>query len=86
MAIAIGDTVSGGTAGSVLFVGAGPVLAQDTSNFFGDDTNKRLGIGTTSPLNGLTVSKSSTGPSASMQQTRTSVMPFPLAPQSRRST
>jgi hypothetical protein len=58
MAIAIGDTVSGGTAGSVLFVGAGPVLAQDNSNFFWDNTNKRLGIGTTTPNPGLTVRKS----------------------------
>ena len=58
MAIAIGETVSGGTAGSVLFVGAGPLLAQDNSNFFWDNANKRLGIGTTTPNNGLTVRKS----------------------------
>lgn len=47
--ITIGDTVTGGTAGSVLFVGSGPVLAQDNSNFFWDDTNNRLGIGRTNP-------------------------------------
>ena len=38
-----------GIQGSVLFAGAGGVLAQDYANFFWDDTNYRLGIGTTSP-------------------------------------
>jgi len=37
------------TAGSVVFAGASGILAQDNSNFFWDDTNDRLGIGTTSP-------------------------------------
>lgn len=36
------------TAGSVLFSN-GTTIAQDNSNFFWDDTNNRLGIGTTSP-------------------------------------
>jgi hypothetical protein len=61
MSIAIGDPVGSGAVGSVLFVGSGPVLAQDQSNLFWDNTNKRLGIGTMSPQNGVTVSKSSTG-------------------------
>ena len=43
----IGASVSGGTAGSILFVGTGPVLAQDNANFYWDDTNNTLGIGTT---------------------------------------
>tara|TARA_R100001509_G_scaffold162557_2_gene134481 strand:+ start:3719 stop:6127 length:2409 start_codon:yes stop_codon:yes gene_type:complete len=47
--IAIGDTVTSGTEGSVLFLGAAGVLAQDNANFFWDDTNDRLGIGTSSP-------------------------------------
>lgn len=47
--MSIGGTVTSGTAGSVLFVGTGPVLAQDNSNFFWDDTNNRLGLGTSSP-------------------------------------
>lgn len=47
--MSIGGTVTGGTTGSVLFVGAGPVLAQDNATFFWDTTNKRLGIGTTTP-------------------------------------
>lgn len=45
----IGGAVTGGTAGSVLFVATGPVLAQDNTNFFWDSTNKRLGIGTNAP-------------------------------------
>lgn len=47
--MAIGGTVTSGTAGSVLYVASGPILAQDNSNFFWDSTNHRLGIGTTSP-------------------------------------
>lgn len=39
--------VTGGTPGSVLFVGSDTTLAQDNSNFFWDDTNNRLGINTT---------------------------------------
>jgi hypothetical protein len=41
----IGGTVVGGTPGSVLFVGTGPVLAQDNANFFWDDTNFFLKLG-----------------------------------------
>lgn len=43
---AVGSAVSSGTAGSVLFVGAGGLLAQDNTNLYWDDTNKALGIGT----------------------------------------
>lgn len=46
---AIGGGITSGTVGSVLFVGTGPVLAQDNTNFFWDDTNNRLGLGTASP-------------------------------------
>jgi hypothetical protein len=45
----VGGDVENGTAGSVLFVGAGSLLSQDNSNFFWDNTNKNLGIATTSP-------------------------------------
>lgn len=55
-AYGIDSTVISGTAGSVLFVGTGPVLAQDNANFFWDNSNKRLGIGTASPARGLHVS------------------------------
>lgn len=37
------------TQGSVVFAGPSGVLSQDNSNFFWDDTNNRLGIGTTIP-------------------------------------
>lgn len=47
--------VIGGTPGSVLFVGAGSLLAQDNANFFWDDTNNFLGIGNAIPDRGLTI-------------------------------
>jgi len=43
--MAIGSAVTAGTPGSILFVGAGPVLAQDNTDFFWDDANKFLEIG-----------------------------------------
>jgi len=43
------------TAGSVVFAGASGVYSQDNANLFWDDTNKRLGIGTTSPARRLDV-------------------------------
>ena len=43
------------TSGSVLFSN-GTTIAQDNSNFFWDNTNKRLGIGTASPGSKLEVS------------------------------
>ena len=45
----IGGSVASGTVGSILFIGTGPVLAQDNANFFWDDSNNRLGIGVTDP-------------------------------------
>lgn len=48
--MAIGGTVTSGTTGSILFVGAGPVLAQDNANFFWDNTSKRIGVGINTPL------------------------------------
>lgn len=47
--MSIGGTVTSGTAGSILFVNAGPILAQDNSHLFWDDTNNRLGVNTASP-------------------------------------
>lgn len=47
--IAIGNTVTSGTTGSVLFINPTATLAQDNANFFWDATNHRLGIGTTIP-------------------------------------
>ena len=37
------------TTGSVVFAGASGTYTQDNANFFWDDTNNRLGIGTASP-------------------------------------
>ncbi|MFA5165972.1 MAG: tail fiber domain-containing protein [Candidatus Paceibacterota bacterium] len=52
----LGATVlSGFTAGSALFVGANSQIAQDNSNFYWDDTNNRLGLGTSTPAQRLTI-------------------------------
>ncbi len=48
-------TPTGFTQGSVAFAGVGGTLTQDNANFFWDDTNNRLGIGTTAPTQKLTV-------------------------------
>jgi hypothetical protein len=55
-AISIGGGISGGTTGSVLFVGSGATIAQDNANIFWDDSNNRLGIGTASPQHSLHIS------------------------------
>jgi len=47
--MAIGGSITSATAGSVLFAGTSGVLQQDNANFFWDDTNNRLGIGTATP-------------------------------------
>ena len=47
--ISIGDAVGSGTSGSILFVDASTNLAQDNGELYWDNTNNRLGIGTTSP-------------------------------------
>jgi len=43
------------TLGSVIFAGASGVYSQDNTNFFWDDTNNRLGIGTATPTSKLHV-------------------------------
>ncbi|MEK7600738.1 MAG: hypothetical protein AAB463_02150, partial [Patescibacteria group bacterium] len=43
------------TPGSVVFAGSSGELAQDNASFFFDDTNNRLGIGTTAPATKLDV-------------------------------
>ena len=40
--VAIGDTVTSATAGSVFFAGAAGVMAQDNAGFFYDDANNQL--------------------------------------------
>lgn len=48
------------TTGSVVFAGASGVYTQDNANFFWDNTNKRLGIGTVTPTTLLEISGSPT--------------------------
>jgi len=43
------------TTGSVVFAGASGVYSQDNANFFWDDTNNRLGIGTATPTTKLNI-------------------------------
>ncbi|MDB5260197.1 MAG: hypothetical protein JWN37_428 [Candidatus Nomurabacteria bacterium] len=43
------------TSGSIPFIGAGGLLSQNNSNLFWDNTNARLGVGTSTPVNALTV-------------------------------
>ena len=59
--IDIGDIVTGGTPGSMLFVDASNNLAQDNANLFWDDSNDRLGIGTASPDGKLHILETSAG-------------------------
>jgi len=53
--MAIGGSITSATAGSVLFAGTSGVLQQDNANLFWDDTNNRLGIGTSSPTSKLDI-------------------------------
>ena len=52
------DLSFGFSSGSVIFTGSEGQLSEDNSNFFWDNTNKRLGIGTTSPEKKLEVNGS----------------------------
>ena len=48
--------LNGFTQGSILFAGAGGVITQDNANAFWDNVNKRMGIGTNSPVESLDIS------------------------------
>lgn len=48
--MAIDESITSATQGSILFAGASGVLAQDNSKLFWNDTNNILGVGTASPL------------------------------------
>ena len=58
------------TTGSVLFSGTGGLVSQKNANLFWDNTNNRLGIGTTSP--GAPLDIHSTGTNAQFNGTGTS--------------
>ena len=49
--MAIGDLITGATQGSVLFAGAAGILAQDNTNFYFDDANNELRVGSDSTKN-----------------------------------
>lgn len=53
--MAIGDAVTSGTAGSVLFVGTGGVLAQNNTALFWNNTSSRLGVGVAAPAEAVHV-------------------------------
>ena len=58
--LTVGTTpITSGTVGRVLFEGTGNVL-QQSANFFWDNTNSRLGIGTATPTTNLQVGTTST--------------------------
>jgi hypothetical protein len=48
-------TPSSLTLGSALFAGTGGVLSQDNANYFWDSTNHRLGLGTATPVDALSI-------------------------------
>jgi hypothetical protein len=52
--------MAGFSSGSVLFAGPGGSISQNNANFFWDNANGRLGIGTNAPAYTLSVSNSST--------------------------
>jgi hypothetical protein len=60
------------TTGSVVFAGASGTYTQDNANFFWDDTNNYLGIGTASPVGRLTIT-GTTFITSAISQIRTSV-------------
>jgi hypothetical protein len=68
-------TLSTMTLGSVLFAGTGGLVNQDNANFFWDDTNNRLGIGTTGPAEHLHISRSASG-GAGLRVQHTTASPF----------
>jgi hypothetical protein len=47
--MAVGEPITGGTAGAVLYQSGSQSLAQDASHLFFDQTSKKLGVGTNLP-------------------------------------
>ena len=57
------------TQGSVIFAGTSGVFSQNNSQLFWDNTNNRLGIGTTSPTSTITLSLNTAAPPATASGT-----------------
>lgn len=57
----IGNAVSGGTAGSPLFVDGSGNLGQNNANYFWDVTNLALGIGNNAPLADMEIQHNTSG-------------------------
>jgi hypothetical protein len=57
----IGGTITGGTAGSILFVDPAATIAQDNANLFWDNANNEMGIGINTPDETLHVHKATAG-------------------------
>ncbi len=62
------------TLGSVVFAGTSGVYTQDNANFFWDDTNNRLGIGTAAPGAPLEIAAVSTSGALRITRTNNSTM------------
>jgi hypothetical protein len=59
------------TAGSIVFAGASGVYSQNNSALYWDNTNKRLGINTTTPSAGIFALEASSANAANFQNTST---------------
>jgi hypothetical protein len=70
--MAIGGSITSATAGSVLFAGTSGVLQQNNANFFWDNTNNRLGIGTATPTNNIDILGTATTIGISIKNTSSS--------------
>lgn len=66
----IGQSILGSTSGSILFADSTSALGQDNTKLFWDDTNNRVGIGTTTPSESLDLN---TGSLLTIQSTITEV-------------
>jgi hypothetical protein len=67
-----GSLYSSLTSGSVPFIGTSGLLTQDNSNFFFDNTNKRLGIGTNAPTATLSLASTTANGSSNLFNIATS--------------
>ena len=67
------------TQGSVLFAGASGVIAEDNANFFWDDTNNRLGLGTATPGTQFYVSKNAASAISAVGYAATITLDFSTA-------